>query len=704
MNGDSNLLKKIYSVLFVVLMMVLFVYMPIRIHLKGGFGNDSYLSFSDGWRMDSGEILNLEDVLSEDYGGEVTVEKELPPDVKNTDSLCFESQNTNIRVFINDKLVYEFVSRPNLTGEGYGIAFHEVGINEKDAGKTVRLQYERVYARHNRGRIMNIYICSASAYIIRGVREVMIPAILCALTVMFGIVLMIIHGVATNKDVLPFDALALGAGAVLMGVWLFLDTNIMQLVTGDIYLWRALSRVLPFTIGYPILVFFNSLTKIRREIFIHIGFWTAFAFTFGIIFLRYTFGYDMLDSFSMSLAVYMVLLSGLVIFMAVDNSRYCRRSHITTDYRLFYLGAVSFFVCGGIDIVIYFVSRKKAATNGSVAMLGMTVFVLIMLISFLRWWMKDHEAIERDRFINRALSFAISSNSPDESIRAIIDFIGRELEAKRFFILEDQKNGKYRGTYEWYTEGLQSASIEMMYLPYKGFIDKLSEEFDKRDHRLIVDKPDAYKDSIPGLYNTMKTNHIENMVVAPLEVSGHIFGICGVMDIPKKSQDAIAEIINLISYFLSQLIRQREEQDRMFLYNYKDALSGAGNYTSYRKFVEEELDIGSAFGLVRCDLRGIDEINITQGFDVGDQMLVMASRNLMEVFGEQNVYRMNGTQFMAFGFETDEIYFNNDVERVRKQMAQNSIDATIASVYCIYGTKDFSIVKKRVDDLMKENQ
>ncbi len=703
MLSENTTVKRIYIVIFSLAMIMVFIGIPARNIMKGTNDKARYTPFSEDWNKLSGERVMIDDIMAGEYEGSITLEKKLPDDIHDTDSLCFESQNCNFIVTIDGEEVYRYMSKPNLTGMGYGIAFHEVGICAMDSGGTVAITLQRVRDDQARGRVMGVCICPAAEYIYRSSMDVVLQCSLCLVTVFFGVVLIIIHIVSAEKGMLPFDALALGSAAIIVGVWLFIDTNVMQLVTGRVYSYREIGKILPFTAGYPLIVFFNSMTKQKRSLFYHVGFWMTALFIFGIIYDRYRYDLDMMVSFSKLLGMYLVVMSVIVLIIAVDNVVYCSKNKIKADYRLFYAGMLAFFICGGLDIVKYILSYRKAAINGTFTMIGMTIFVLIMLISFLRWFMKDHEAIKRDRFINRALQYAISSNSPDENVKAMIAFLGKELEAKRFVIFEDQKNGKYRGTYEWYREGESSVSIEMMTMPYEGLVDKLHEVLDNNNHKLIIDNIDEYKNSIPSLYNVIKSNHIENLVLGPLEVGGNIFGVCGAINVPSKSKESIADIIDIISYFLSQLIIQREEQSRVLFYNYKDVLSGAGNHVSYRKYIEEELDTSQPFGYVRCDVTGLDEINVTQGFEVGDQIVVLISKSLMEVFGDSNVFRLNGTQFVAFGFESDEEYFYNDVERAKRLIKENGIEAAVASVYCIYGTKDINLVAKRVEYLIQES-
>ena len=74
----------------------------------------------------------------------------------------------------------------------------------------------------------------------------------------------------------------------------------------------------------------------------------------------------------------------------------------------------------------------------------------------------------------------------------------------------------------------------------------------------------------------------------------------------------------------------------------------------------------------------------------------------MEVFGNENVYRLNGTDFSVFGFESEELFFENDVERVKKRIAEKQIEIRSDSLYCMYGTKNLDLVIRRVNDRMSE--
>ena len=76
-------------------------------------------------------------------------------------------------------------------------------------------------------------------------------------------------------------------------------------------------------------------------------------------------------------------------------------------------------------------------------------------------------------------------------------------------------------------------------------------------------------------------------------------------------------------------------------------------------------------------------------------VLVDTAKCLSEVFGNENVYRLGGGEFAAFGFETDESFFDSDVARAGKLISDRKINVAIGGVYCTYGTMNMNGVVKR---------
>ena len=84
---------------------------------------------------------------------------------------------------------------------------------------------------------------------------------------------------------------------------------------------------------------------------------------------------------------------------------------------------------------------------------------------------------------------------------------------------------------------------------------------------------------------------------------------------------------------------------------YTDGLTGLGNRTSYLdrvREIDEKIESGSADFLVAMfDINGLKDINDRQGHERGDEIIVEAADNLRNTFGDENVFRIGGDEFVV---------------------------------------------------------
>ncbi|MCR4762597.1 MAG: diguanylate cyclase [Lachnospiraceae bacterium] len=657
-------------------------------------------TFGGGWILPNGEAANISDLHPRDHGGIVDVKRKLPGVLTDADCLCFESRNANITVYLDDREIYSFTSNENLTGLGYGNAFHQVQLGREDGGHMIRVTFWGV--RRGFGRILSAYLAPATDYYQMNVLSRVLPAVISLSIIAIGLTMLIIFLQIPDKENMPFNILSLSMVAVVIGSWLLVDTNLMTLLIGRVYFWRALNRLLVLLVGYPCVSFVNSITEQKRDIYLHLAFLENVLIFCTILGLRFFAGVDMMITFSYGVGVMISLSLILTLVCIIDNELYCRSNGIVSRVRSFYPGMIALIICATLDVALFLIRVMWTDSYGIFSRFGLALFVLMSLVQFLRWWTRDRKTIARDRFINRALQYTVSSNSSEESIRSMLDFMGKELHAGRIGIFEEQGNGKYRGTYEWFPEGGCSAGLDLIYLPYEGMVEDLRKTFDANNHNLIINDPEDYRLIHPSLYNLLMANHIKSIVAGPLESKGRLLGVLTFLDVPAEVREETAEIITLISYFLTQLINQREEQKRLRRYSYMDSLTGAQNRRAFNEYIRDGLDLSSAFGYITCNLKGLEETNRKKGYEAGDRMVVSVVDCLKEVFGEGKVYRMSGSEFSAFGFETDETFFHADVQRVVRLMHEKELQVDTGSVFCAFGSMGMERVINQVHAQMRE--
>ena len=704
MKTDESRARNNIVILFAILMAGIVLLLLLTADLFDRSYRQRILAFSDGWMDEEGAAHNIEDITAGEMKMGMFLTKTLPEHLTDADCLCFESRNCNLNVWVEGSKLYSFKGRENLSGMGYGRAFHEVNLRAAYSGMRLRIEMSGLYEGHRGGNLTGLYVAAAPDYVHLQVEERLPSAILSTLILFFGIIMILIFIWIPDKDRLPFDIASLGLAAFAIGVWHFADTSILPLLTGQLYAWRGIERIMLFLVGFPIISFVNSLTARKRVIYQKIWFAATIAFVGLIIGCRYFLDIDMIDSFTVFFAIY---IAGLLVTFAcifIDNAIYCRREHITMKMKYFFFGICVLAACAVVDLAVYFASSSVLDSYGTFTRIGTVAFITIMMLQFLSWWTKDQATIGRERFVNRVLQDTIASKNSEDSIRSVLEYIGTELKAGRVMVFEEGTQGRFHGTYEWCAEGRDPGALDLLYLPYQGFLDKVYERYRADGKSLVIEDVEAHRENLSALDELLRNNHVSNLAACPLEINGKMAGAFALVDMPKQNLPDAAEIIGSISYFLDQLILRRDEEKRLRYYSYNDTLSGALNRRAYQEYIEQDMDMSAPFGYLICEIAGLKAANSMQGYEAGDRMVQTVVDILGEIFGKGAVYRVGGSQFVAFGAESDETFFDNDVDRFRKKTTQNGIHVYAGAVYCIYGTRDLKTVIRRASECMNEEK
>ena len=84
---------------------------------------------------------------------------------------------------------------------------------------------------------------------------------------------------------------------------------------------------------------------------------------------------------------------------------------------------------------------------------------------------------------------------------------------------------------------------------------------------------------------------------------------------------------------------------------YKDTLTNTQNKAAYknaiRKLDDDIKENNPRFSVAFFDLNGLEHINAHYGFETGDELMRNAARILKKVFGNDNVFRVAGDEFIA---------------------------------------------------------
>ncbi|WP_029231077.1 GGDEF domain-containing protein [Butyrivibrio sp. VCB2006] len=698
-------INKILNRIFAAVVILLFV---IALFFSDAFSR-SYLpemtDYNDEWLDENGNSYKISSLNVKDHGGKIVLTKKLPYYIFDGDCLCFESRNVNIKVMMGKRRIYDFNTEENITGMGYGIAFHNVGISREDGGEIITLEFDQLINNEMSGQLFRVYLGKPADYIRRFIYDRALLVIASVLIIFFGLLLVILWLGIPDKSRQPFDVIALGIASFCVGMWCLINTSVIQLLSGHYYFWRIIGTLLIPMIGYPFVVFFVSLTVLKKKIYNILAFVVSVGAEVGMILLRYVANIDMMNSlvyFSLFVAASDLII---MIIYSVENRMHCKSLDRPTGLKNFDIGIGILIALTVLDVLMWGEENKLEDSYGAFMRFGIVVFIIIMILQFVSWWTRDQADMDRERFINRSLQFSATSRNPVESIKLLLEYLGKELQAKRTYIFEGEKNGAMQATYEWYADGLTPMDQEIESIPSEKEIEKLHECIMTAENNcFIIRNAEEIKDLSPFMYSMMEMGNLSNAVFSPLVLGNKPIGFVGIADIPKESINNVYEIMGVLPYFFAQMINQRKEQDRIIYYSYHDSLSGAKNRTALKEFMKEKLDVSQAFGYVLCEIDDLKEINANLGHDAGDAMVQNTAKSMMEAFGEENVYRLSGENFVAFGFENDETYFENDVLRAKRLLHERKCLATVASVFCSNGANDIEVVIKHTFELLENEK
>ena len=701
---SSKLIKSCLVIYFIILVLFLahvFFHTDMQDFLRADAFSPQR-DYTQGWQLDSGELIDIDEVTAGSLGGSFVISKKLPESMLETDSIYFSTSNLRFNLYVDDRLMYSFDTVENMTGTGDGISYHLIGLGAKDQGATVRIEGETVFSNRRGGRFNDMQFGTESQYRYSVMRRNVSGFNLSILMVIFGVVIIAFFFGMSRRNSMMRSLWALGLSAILFGFWSVCDTGIPQLICGTTYAPREMVYGILHLAGFPMIFFVNSITRNKRRIYLALSFMTTVICFGWLLIARYAFGVDMHIMVGDIYLSYAAQLIWLVI-MLVDNELYCRKQGISSFIRYFYVGAGIFVVFSFVDMGRYMVGKKSSIGHGSWFRFGLVLFFLFMAFQIFDWWAREKTSLERDRFVNHLLQYIMDSTDPDNKIHKVLEYLCEELHADRAYIFEEMPEGTFDNTYEYCTAGVTPQIDNLKGLPYEGVIDVWYEEYKKGGHVLIYDI-EKYREVSENMYNVLKPQGINTLVTGPLILDGEYIGFFGVDNPPVENMEEISEIIRLLMFFLSELVARRDDHRQLVEYSYHDALTGVGNRRALREFEREKLDTSKPYGFIMCDINGLKAVNDHEGHEAGDELIKCVSDCISKVFGRENVYRMGGDEFAVYSFDESRQIFEDKIEKLREMIAKNGANVAIGRSYAEDGDPNYNAYRIKADNSMYDEK
>lgn len=198
-------------------------------------------------------------------------------------------------------------------------------------------------------------------------------------------------------------------------------------------------------------------------------------------------------------------------------------------------------------------------------------------------------------------------------------------------------------------------------------------------------------------YEMLKAQQVWRLLAVPLMKGGAVVGFLGV-DNPRAHYDD-ATLLASIQFFVTNSLDRKKQQAYLEKLSYRDMLTGLYNRNRYIERLEAYKQVqDQQIGAIYIDLNGLKKVNDEQGHRAGDELIVRAAGTIAGIFAE-DVYRVGGDEFVVILLDVSREDFARKTEQLRRQMQENSVDASIGGVWQA-STENLENLLRRADENM----
>lgn len=344
------------------------------------FRSSDLTDFSEGWTDGQGRQISLMRLHSDGTpaeDGSILVSRLLPSSIPQGADLMFRSKNINFSVLLDGKTVYKFYPKLGyLAGKSYGSCFHHIAIPPEDAGKTISLSAQPIYA-DNSGFFNFMALGNSGAYYQEFLQGHLLSFIICVITMVFGALMLLLALTLRQTLSIHLDLPALGMLALMLGGWSCMETLVPQLLVGSGIFFHGINYLLLILMPYPGMQLINSMMVQPKKAYSRAMLLVVCADLAVCTVLNYT---NILDFHECLPLIHAVLIGSVVTFfvMFLRNVRYCRKNGIQHTDWLVLSAFVAFCVFCMLDLLRYSSSHNGINDAGFFMRVGLLAFILIL--------------------------------------------------------------------------------------------------------------------------------------------------------------------------------------------------------------------------------------------------------------------------------------------------------------------------------------
>lgn len=250
-----------------------------------------------------------------------------------------------------------------------------------------------------------------------------------------------------------------------------------------------------------------------------------------------------------------------------------------------------------------------------------------------------------NNIVLRVSTILSSDQCYHEAMSNALKILSEAVQPDRLYILEtDLKT--ISNTFEWCKDGITSEMDTLQNLSYDEYMLGW-EAFLKHDTMVFIPDIEMLKEDYPSDYHILKRQGIYRLIAAPFYHKGKLAGYLGADNFEFSDLINTRIILEMASYFVGVRIANHHMIQKLHHLSQYDGLTGVHNRNALQQRIDELEKTKGTLGVVFADLNGLKAINDLYGHAAGDIALCEVASLLSKQFGNTNIYREGGDEFIV---------------------------------------------------------
>ena len=204
---------------------------------------------------------------------------------------------------------------------------------------------------------------------------------------------------------------------------------------------------------------------------------------------------------------------------------------------------------------------------------------------------------------------------------------------------------------------------------------------------LLLDDLSVIEERDPIWHRSLVKNGIHNLILYSIRYNQQLVGFIWAANYDTTKKMQLKETLELTTFLLAAVITNYQLVSRLEIKSTVDGLTQLSSRNALNDRVEDYLSgkekLPASMGIAYADLNGLKRVNDVEGHDAGDKLLVRAAALLKLAFGDHEIYRAGGDEFVIFCNDIPEEKLAAHIAQLRT-LADSTEDVSFAvgSVYC----------------------